>query len=81
MEIRKFRLDELNPAKYNPRKKLKGADYEKLKRSIQTFGYVEPIVVNTATGNTVVSGHQRLSVLSDLARGGTIMKSSVLWYP
>ena len=68
MKIRKFRLDELNPAKYNPRKALKPGDkeFEKLKKSIQHFGYVELIVVNVANGNTVISGHQRLSVLKHL---------------
>ena len=68
MVIRKFRLDELNPAKYNPRKKLKPGDkeFEKLKNSIQNFGYVELIVVNVANNNTVISGHQRLSVLKHL---------------
>lgn len=68
MEIRKMKLADLNPAPYNPRKKLQPGDpeYEKLKRSIQTFGYVELIVVNERTGNTVISGHQRLTVLKDL---------------
>ena len=63
-----FKLDELNPAKYNPRKKLKPGDkeFEKLKKSIQNFGYVELIVVNVANNNTVISGHQRLSVLKHL---------------
>ena len=65
MVIRKFKLDELNPAKYNPRKKLKPGDpeFQKLENSIKNFGYVELIVVNVANNNTVISGHQRLSVL------------------
>ncbi len=68
MDIRKFRLDDLNPAKYNPRKALKPGDkeFEKLKRSIQNFGYVELIVVNIANNNTIISGHQRYSVLKEL---------------
>ena len=68
MVIRKFRLDELNPAKYNPRKTLKPGDkeFKKLENSIKNFGYVELIVVNTANNNTVISGHQRLSVLKHL---------------
>ena len=42
MEIRKLPLEKLNPAKYNPRKDLKPGDpeYEKLKKSMETFGYV-----------------------------------------
>ena len=68
VDIRILKLSELNPAKYNPRKELKPGDseYEKLKRSIENFGYVELIVVNETTGLTVISGHQRLSVLKAL---------------
>ena len=65
MNIKRMALTDLNPAAYNPRKELKPGDeqFEKLKRSIETFGYVEPIIVNTRTGNTVIGGHQRLNVL------------------
>ena len=68
MNIQTLKLSELNPAKYNPRKELRpgDAEFEKLKRSIESFGYVELIVVNEATGFTVISGHQRLSVLKAL---------------
>lgn len=67
MVIEKKKLSELNRAAYNPRVELKAGDdvYEKLKRSIEEFGYVEPIVWNKTTGN-VVGGHQRLTVLEDL---------------
>ena len=68
MRIQKMNLSDLNPAAYNPRKALKQGDpeYEKLKRSLEQFGYVELIVVNAANGNTVISGHQRLNVLKDM---------------
>lgn len=68
MKIQTLKLSRLNPAKYNPRKELKPGDpeFEKLKRSIESFGYVELIVVNEATGFTVISGHQRLAVLKAL---------------
>jgi DNA modification methylase len=67
MEIRKIPIEKLNPAAYNPRKDLQPGDpeYEKLKRSIQEFGYVEPIVWNKRTGN-IVGGHQRYKVLLDM---------------
>ena len=67
MEIRKVEAARLNPAAYNPRRKLKPGDkdYEKLKRSIEEFGFVEPVVWNQATGH-VVGGHQRLQVLLDM---------------
>ncbi|MFA5143277.1 MAG: DNA modification methylase [Candidatus Omnitrophota bacterium] len=66
MNIRKVRIDQINPAAYNPRLDLKPGDpeYEKLKKSIKTFGYVEPLVWNSRTGN-LVGGHQRLKVLTE----------------
>ena len=67
MVIEKKNAAELLPADYNPRKDLKPGDleYEKLRRSIEQFGYVEPVIWNKATGR-VVGGHQRLKVLMDL---------------
>ena len=64
MIIEKIAVEKLNPAKYNPRKDLKPGDpeYEKLKKSIETFGYVEPVIWNKGTGN-IVGGHQRLKIL------------------
>ena len=64
MEIQIIPTEQLNLTKYNPRKDLKPGDeeYEKLKRSIEQFGYVEPIIWNRTTSN-VVGGHQRLKVL------------------
>jgi DNA modification methylase len=69
MNIQKIEAARLNPAAYNPRRDLKPGDkeYEKLKRSIAEFGYVEPVVWNKTTGN-VVGGHQRLKVLLDLGQ-------------
>ena len=67
MQIEKKNVKELLPADYNPRKDLKPGDpeYEKLKRSIEQFGYVEPVIWNEQTGR-VVGGHQRLKVLTDM---------------
>ena len=67
MQIEKKNVSELLPADYNPRKDLKPGDpeYEKLKRSIEQFGYVEPVIWNEQTGR-VVGGHQRLKVLTDM---------------
>ncbi len=67
MNIQKILISKLNPAKYNPRKDLKpgDAEYEKLKRSILEFGFVEPVIWNKATGN-IVGGHQRYKVLKGL---------------
>ena len=67
MLIEKMKTENLLPADYNPRKDLKPGDeeYEKLKRSIEQFGYVEPVIWNKTTGR-VVGGHQRLKVLIDM---------------
>jgi DNA modification methylase len=67
MNIQKLPIAQLKAAKYNPRKDLQPNDeeYKKLKRSLETFGYVEPVIWNKQTGN-VVGGHQRLKVLADL---------------
>ncbi len=67
MLIEKKNTTDLLPADYNPRKDLKpgDAEYEKLKRSIEQFGYVEPVIWNKTTGR-VVGGHQRLKVLMDM---------------
>jgi len=67
MIFEKKNTADLLPADYNPRKDLKPGDteYEKLKRSIEQFGYVEPVIWNKTTGR-VVGGHQRLKVLMDM---------------
>ena len=67
MIFEKKNTADLLPADYNPRKDLKpgDAEYEKLKRSIEQFGYVEPVIWNQTTGR-VVGGHQRLKVLMDM---------------
>jgi len=67
MLIEKIQTERLIPADYNPRKDLKPGDpeYEKLKRSLEEFGYVEPVIWNKTTSH-VVGGHQRLKVLLDM---------------
>ncbi|MCD8501301.1 MAG: ParB N-terminal domain-containing protein [Bacillaceae bacterium] len=77
MNIRRVQVSEIKPAKYNPRKDLKPGDpaYEKLKRSITEFGYVEPIIWNEETGN-IVGGHQRYKVL--VAEGHTEVECVVV---
>ena len=66
MEWKVLPIGQLKPAAYNPRKQLKPGDkeYEKIKNSIQEFGYVEPVIVNYDM--TVIGGHQRLTVLKEL---------------
>src|SRR5690625_3600686 len=69
MQIEKIKVEKLNPAPYNPRKDLKPGDpeYEKLKNSILTFGYVEPDLWNKRTGH-IIGGHQRYKVLVEMGK-------------
>ncbi|WII36834.1 ParB N-terminal domain-containing protein [Paenibacillus thiaminolyticus] len=64
MDIRTISIERINAAAYNPRVDLQPDDpeYQKLRRSIEEFGYVEPIVWNERTGN-MVGGHQRFKIL------------------
>ena len=66
MNFVKKNINDLKYASYNPRKKLKPEDkeYQKIKKSIEEFGYVDPIIINK--DNTIIGGHQRLTVLKDL---------------
>lgn len=77
MNIQEININQINPAVYNPRVDLKPGDeeYEKLKVSIDTFGYVEPLVWNQRTGN-LVGGHQRLKIL--IEQGLTDVEVSVV---
>lgn len=67
INIQKMKLDDIAPANYNPRIELNENDpeYDKIKNSIEQFGYVDPIIYNKRT-NTIVGGHQRYTVLRDL---------------
>ena len=69
MQIATKKISDLVPAEYNPRVDLKSGSalYEKLKNSIQEFGYIEPIIWNERTGR-VVGGHQRLKILQELGQ-------------
>ncbi|HOA20606.1 MAG TPA: site-specific DNA-methyltransferase [Sedimentibacter sp.] len=69
MKLERIPIDKLKAATYNPRKDLKPGDieYEKLKKSIETFGYVEPVLWNRRTGN-IIGGHQRFKVLVELGQ-------------
>lgn len=80
MTIKKVPVSAIKPAQYNPRKDLKPGDpaYEKLKRSMTEFGYVEPIVWNEETGN-IVGGHQRYKIL--LEAGHTEVECVIVKLP
>lgn len=63
----KKKIKDLKPAEYNPRIDVRNNKefYNKLKKSIDSFGYVTPVIYNKKTGN-LVGGHQRIAVLEDM---------------
>lgn len=66
LKTERRKLADLKAAEYNPRKALTpdDAEYQKIKRSIEEFGYVDPIIINE--DGTIIGGHQRSTVLMDL---------------
>lgn len=66
MEFKSINIDELKPAEYNPRIDLKPGDkeFEKIRKSIEEFGYVDPVIINK--DGTIIGGHQRYKVLKDI---------------
>ena len=80
MEIKTIKFSEIVEDDYNPRKELKPGDveFERIKNSLNSFGYIEPIVFNEATGH-IVGGHQRVTVMRFL--GQTEAEMSVVSLP
>ena len=72
MKFQKYKIAELVPAAYNPRKKLKPGDkeYEKIKNSITEFGYVEPIIVNS---DLTIIGGQRYCPTSGMMKWNVLL--------
>lgn len=60
-EIRRMPMKELMLANYNPRT-ISQKSFEGLGRSLDSFGLVQPIILNETTGN-IVGGHQRYKAL------------------
>ena len=62
-QLDKINIVDIIPADYNPRK-INNTEYSKLTDSINTFGLVDPIIINLKN-NKIVGGHQRYKVLLD----------------
>ena len=58
LEIQNIEITALRPDPYNPRS-ISDAELEALTRSIQEFGFVDPVIARREDG-TVIAGHQRL---------------------
>ena len=63
LEIRKVSIKDINPAVYNPRV-MSETELQKLRTSMETFGYIDPLIWNEETSN-LVGGHQRLKILME----------------
>lgn len=67
LEIIYRKIEELKPNDKNPRQ-ISKADLNKLKRSIQEFGFVDPVIVNQHPDrlDVIVGGHQRVKAATEL---------------
>lgn len=61
MDLKNINILDIEPADYNPRI-MTDEEYEKLSRSIDEFGFVDPIIINLKN-NRIIAGHQRYDVL------------------
>lgn len=68
-----IKIRDLKRADYNPRI-MPDTEMEALKTSIKTFGFVEPLVVNSNPERygVLVGGHQRLSALESIIASGMV---------
>lgn len=62
-KIEKWKVKDLIPADYNPRK-LSDKARADLQESVNRFGQVEPLAANT--NGTLIGGHQRIKIYADL---------------
>lgn len=63
MQVISVKIKDLKPSEYNPRA-MSEKEEQDLKTSLDRFGFVEPLVVNSAPEreNVVIGGHQRLKI-------------------
>lgn len=61
LEIKQVKISDLKFSEYNPRI-MSETEMAKLVRSIQEFGFVDPVIVNSHSGreNIIIGGHQRV---------------------
>lgn len=63
LDVEKIKITDIIPSDYNPRI-MPENESTKLKNSLETFGLVDPIVINLKN-NHIIGGHQRFDVLID----------------
>ena len=62
MQLDKIRITDIKPAKYNPRQ-IDIDNYSKLIDSLNTYGLIDPIIINLKNNNTIIGGHQRFNII------------------
>ena len=65
--LERVKIGDLEPAAYNPRRLTK-KEFGQIQRSIEKFGFVEPVVANSNPDrmNIIIGGHQRVKVAKSL---------------
>lgn len=61
-----LKRSQIHPSDYNPRE-IGENERATLKKGLKNFGLIGGIVVNKQTGYTIVSGHQKVSILDEMA--------------
>lgn len=64
IELIKVNIDELISPIWNPRK-ISKREKEKLRKSINEYGYISPIIINKHN-NHIIGGNQRVAILKEL---------------
>lgn len=67
LQVQQVKISELKPSEYNPRK-WSDEQLAKLRESLEKFGVVDPLIVNShpSRTNIVIGGNMRLKVLKDM---------------
>lgn len=61
-----LKRSQIHPSDYNPRE-IGENERATLKKGLKNFGLIGGIVVNKQTGYTIVSGHQKVNILDEMA--------------
>lgn len=61
-----LKRSQIHPSDYNPRE-IGENERTTLKKGLKNFGLLGGIIVNRQTGYTIVSGHQKVSILDEMA--------------
>lgn len=67
IQIEHIKISDLREAEYNPRK-LSAKQHADIRKSLEAFGFVDPVIVNKNPErlNVIVGGHQRVKVWRDM---------------